>query len=170
MKRQSTERLVLIALITALAVAGSTFISFPLGVARAYPIQHAINVFAAITMGTGPAVLIAFLAALVRIVLGTGSLLAFPGGMIGALLAGLAYRWTKKKGFALCGEMIGTGLIASLFAVPYAKLLMGTEFGALFFIPGFLLSSVTGAFLGIWLTSLLQRTRIPTQLGRLFKS
>lgn len=143
-----TRKLVLMAMFVAIGVAGSAFVYFPAGIARAYPIQHAINVIAAVLFGPGPAVLIAFLTGVVRILTGTGSLLAFPGGMIGALLAGLIYAKFGKIRLAGLGEVVGTGIIASLVAVPYARILLGTEFGALFFVPPFFISSLTGAVLG----------------------
>lgn len=146
-----TKKLVLMAMFVAIAVAGSAFVSFPAGIARAYPIQHAINVIAAVLFGPGPAVLIAFLTGVVRILTGTGSLLAFPGGMIGAFLAGIMFMGTGKIWLAAAGEIIGTGIIASLIAVPYAKILMGTEAAVLFFMPPFLASSISGAVLGVLL-------------------
>ena len=146
------------AMFVAIGVAGSAFVYFPAGIARAYPIQHALNVIAAVLFGPGPAVVIAFLTGVVRILTGTGSLLAFPGGMIGALLAGLMYARFGKIWIAALGEVVGTGIIASLVAVPYAKLLLGTEFGALFFIPPFFISSLSGAILGIVLATRLMST------------
>jgi len=56
------------------------------------------------------------------------------------------------------GEVIGTGLLASLVAVPYANVLMGTSVAALFFMPAFLISSTIGAILGILVASSLQKT------------
>lgn len=142
------QQLTWMAMLVAIAIIGSLFISIPTGVARAFPIQHMVNVIAAVTVGPLGAVLIAFVTGLVRVMTGTGSLLAFPGGMIGALLAGIFYMKTNRVAFAAIGEVIGTGVIASLIAVPYAKILMGSEFGAFFFFPAFLASSVTGALLG----------------------
>ncbi|PPA69254.1 energy coupling factor transporter S component ThiW [Jeotgalibacillus proteolyticus] len=145
-----TRLMTIMAMFVAIGVVGAQFIWFPAGVARAYPVQHAVNVIAAITLGPIPAVIIAFLIGLVRNLLGLGSLLAFPGGMIGALLAGLFYQRFGKRGWAAVGEVIGTGFIGAWFAVPFAKILMGTTFAAWFFVPPFLISSVTGAALG-WL-------------------
>lgn len=162
----NTKKMIIMTMFVAIAVAGSTFVSFPAGIARAYPIQHAVNVVAAIMLGPIPAVTIAFLTGLIRILTGTGSLLAFPGGMIGALLAGVLYKQYGKTWLAAVGEMIGTGVIASLFAVPYAKLLMGTTFTAFFFVPPFLISSVSGAVFGLFLAVRLQQTNI----GRQFNS
>ncbi len=155
-----TKKLLLMAMFVAIGVAGSAFVYFPAGIARAYPIQHGINVLAAVLFGPGPAVLIAFLTGVVRVLTGTGSLLAFPGGMIGALLAAVCYARFGKVWFAAVGEVVGTGIIASFIAVPYARILLGTEFGALFFIPPFFISSLTGAVLGAVLVTRLAKTDI----------
>lgn len=142
-----TRKLVVMAMLVSIGVMGSIFIWFPAGVAKAYPVQHAINVIAAICLGPVNAVLIALLTAIIRILTGTGSLLAIPGSVLGALVAGLLYKYTKRRIMAVGGEVIGTGLLASLVAVPYAKIFMDTEFGALFFLPPFFVSSVSGALL-----------------------
>lgn len=145
-----TKKLTLMAILVAIGVLGAQFLWFPTGVARAFPVQHAVNVITAVLLGPGPAVVVAFLIGLVRNMLGLGSLLAFPGGMLGALLAGLFYRFFRRKGAAAIGEMIGTGVLGSLLSVPIANLLMGQKAGALAFVPGFLASSITGSLLG-WL-------------------
>lgn len=155
----NTRKLVLMAMFVAVSAAGSAFVSIPAGIARAYPIQHAVNVVAAVLFGPAAAVLIAFLTAIVRVLTGTGSLLAFPGGMIGALLAGMMYAKFGKIAFAAIGEVIGTGIIASLVAVPYARLLMGTELASLFFLPAFFVSSTTGAVLGLVIVSRLMKSK-----------
>ncbi|MDC3420892.1 energy coupling factor transporter S component ThiW [Aquibacillus koreensis] len=153
------------AVFVSIAIIGSTYLWFPAGIAKAFPVQHAVNVMAAVILGPIPAVIIAFVTGLIRNLLGLGSLLAFPGGMIGALLAGYLYRFTKKKTMAVTGEIIGTGVIASLLAVPYANLLMDTSYGALFFVPGFLVSSVTGALIGVFVLSRIERTQlVPKEL------
>lgn len=146
-----TKLLTTMAVFVAIGTLGSQLIWFPAGVAKAYPVQHAINVMAAVMLGTGPAVIIAFIIGVLRNLLGLGSLLAFPGGMIGAFLAGILYKRFRHHFAAAIGEVIGTGVIGALFAVPFAKILMGTAFGALFFIPPFLVSSITGAFIGIFI-------------------
>jgi len=161
----TTRKMVIMTMFVAIAVAGSTFVSFPAGIARAYPVQHAVNVIAAIMLGPVPAVIIAFVTGLVRILTGTGSLLAFPGGMIGAFLAGILYKQFGKTWLAAVGEVIGTGVIASLIAVPYAKILMGTTMTAFFFVPPFLVSSVSGAVLGLVLVVRLQHAKVGSKVG-----
>lgn len=154
----SIRKLTIMALLVAIAVAGSTFVSIPTGIARAYPVQHAINVISAILLGPLPTVMIALVTAIIRIITGTGSLLAIPGSMIGALFAALAYKYSRKIWLAGIGEIVGTGILASLVAVPYAHLLMGTSVAALFFMPAFLTSSIIGAVLGVVLAKSLSKT------------
>ncbi|GAB0167389.1 energy coupling factor transporter S component ThiW [Lysinibacillus sp. CTST325] len=165
----SIRKLTIMALLVAIAVAGSTFVSIPTGIARAYPVQHAINVIGAIILGPVPTVMVAFVTAIIRILTGTGSLLAIPGSVIGALCAALAYKYSGKQWLAGVGEMFGTGIIASFIAVPYAHLLMGTSVAALFFMPAFLTSSTIGAMLGIVVASNLRKTVFVTNLNTQLK-
>lgn len=151
-----TRMLTIMALLVAIGTLGSQFIWFPAGIAKAYPVQHAVNVIAGIALGPGPAVVVAFVIGLMRNMLGLGSLLAFPGGMIGAFIAGYFYRQFRKEYLAAIGEIIGTGIIGALFAVPFAKIFMGTSFGALFFIPPFLISSIVGAGIALFIAARVQ--------------
>ncbi|KAF0816789.1 Substrate-specific component ThiW of predicted thiazole ECF transporter [Bacillus sp. ZZV12-4809] len=143
-----TRLLTAMALFVAIGTLGSHLLWFPAGAAKAYPVQHAVNVLAAVTLGPLPAAAVAFMIALLRNLLGFGTLLAFPGGMIGAFLAGVLYLKFRRKIWAAIGEVVGTGIIGALFAVPYAKLLMGSSAGAFFFMPPFLISSIAGAAIG----------------------
>ena len=154
----SVRKLTIMALLVAIAIAGSTFVSIPTGIARAYPIQHAINVIGAILLGPIPTIIIALTTAIIRILTGTGSLLAIPGSVIGAFCAALAYKYSCKPWLAGVGEIVGTGIIASLIAVPYAYILMGTSVAAMFFMPAFLSSSIIGAILGVAIAGSLQNT------------
>ena len=79
-----------------------------------------------------------------RNLLGTGTLLAF-GGMVGALLAGLAYRIFCREYAAAAGEIFGTGILGALLAFPLARYILGHEVMALAYIVPFALSSTTGA-------------------------
>lgn len=164
-----TRRITIMAVLIAIGVLGSQFLWFPAGIAKAYPVQHAVNILAAVTLGPIPAVTIAFMIGLIRNLFGLGSLLAFPGGMIGALLAGYLYQKYGKIGWAAFGEMVGTGIFASLVAVPFAKVFMGTSFGALFFFPSFLTSSISGALIGVFIVSRMKSTNLLKQIevGRL---
>lgn len=158
MKR--THLITTMAVFVAIGTLGSQLLWFPAGIAKAYPVQHAVNVIAAVLLGPGPAVGIAFMIGLVRNLLGLGTLLAFPGGMIGALLAGILYQKLGKMRWATVGEMIGTGVLGSLCAVPISTILLGNAVGALFFMPSFLVSSVTGALIGLFIVSRLNERSI----------
>lgn len=148
--RISTQKLALMAVLIAIGVATAGTIWFPAGVARAYPMQHAINVLAAVLLGPGPAVVVAFVIGVLRNLLGLGTLLAFPGGMIGAYLAGVGYRLARQRMYgAVGGEIFGTAVLGGLLSVPVARWLMGQEAAALFFIPPFAVSSIIGAAIGL---------------------
>ena len=97
------------------------------------------------SLGPDYAVAIGFIIACLRNMLGTGSLLAFPGSMIGAALAGLAYRRYKTLPAAMAGEIFGTGIIGGFVAWIIATLLLGSKAVAWFFIPPFLVSTIGGS-------------------------
>ena len=87
-----TKKLVLAGLFIAITVVFSAFIVIPIGVAKAAPVQHFMNVLTAVILGPWYAMGCAFVTSLIRNLMGTGSILAFPGSMIGALLAGFAFK------------------------------------------------------------------------------
>lgn len=145
------------AVLVALAVALSPLF-IPVGIAKCYPAQHMVNVLAAVLLGPGYAVWIAFCAALLRNLLGLGTLLAFPGGMIGALLAGLAFRLFRRSWAAAVGELIGTGLLgalASAWVVAPVLLKKAVASGTL--IVAFSLSALAGALIALLLLQVLRK-------------
>ncbi|MBS4032087.1 MAG: energy coupling factor transporter S component ThiW [Clostridiales bacterium] len=144
------KKLTSLALLIALGTAAGVF-SFPVAGARIFPVQHAINVLAAVLFGPAPAVLVAFCVALLRNLLGTGSILAFPGGMFGALTAGIFYRYSGRESLAAIGEVAGTGFLGALAAVPAARLLLGRDVLALAYVIPFTVSSLSGAAAGLLL-------------------
>lgn len=141
-----TRKLTLTAVFTALNVVLSMFIIIPLGPIRAAPIQHLINVMSVVF--TGPwGIAQAFLSSTIRILLGTGSPFAYPGSMIGALLAWLMYRRFKRLYMGAIGEVVGTGIFGSLATLP---LIMVLGFDLEFFYvlaPAFIASTLTGALI-----------------------
>ncbi len=54
-----THRLVLMAVLVAIGTATAGTLWFPAGVAKAYPVQHAINVLAAVLLGPMDAMAVA---------------------------------------------------------------------------------------------------------------
>lgn len=151
-----TKKLTACGVLIALGVALGGF-AIPVGASKVMPAQHLINVLGAILLGPGYAVLNAFSISLLRNVLGTGSLLAFPGSMIGAFLCGVVYKQSSNYTLACIGEVVGTGILGAIAAIPIAILLMGQSVGILFYIVPFMVSSFGGAFIA-W--SLLQSTNL----------
>ena len=137
------------AMMVAIGVAGGYFIHFPVGASKCTPVQHIINVVAAITLGPGYAVLTALCISLVRNLLGIGTLLAFPGSMIGAFLAGVLYNMTKQKLLAVAGEIAGTGIVGALAAFLVARFIMGKDVAVLFFVIPFLINTVCGSIFAV---------------------
>ncbi|HWO75483.1 MAG TPA: energy coupling factor transporter S component ThiW [Bacillus sp. (in: firmicutes)] len=160
-----TRLLALMALFVAIGTLGSHLLWFPAGAAKAYPVQHAVNVLAAVILGPLPATAVAFMIGLLRNLLGFGTILAFPGGMIGAFLAGVLYLKFGKKIWAAAGEVVGTGIIGALIAVPIAKILMGTVAGVFFFIPPFLISSLTGAVIASLILAKVKQSNVMQNSG-----
>ena len=160
----ATRKLVLAGVLTALAVVGS-LISFPIAGSKCAPVQHMVNILAAVTLGPGWGVGIAFTASLLRNILGIGSLLAFPGSMVGALCCGLVYAGWKKLAPTCVAEALGTGILGGLCAYPAAKLLMGKEPAGLFvYVVPFLVSTVAGSILAFILITVLEKGGVMNQL------
>jgi len=113
------------ALFVALGTMLAHLMWIPVGVVKLYPLQQAINVVAGVLLGPWNAGLVALVIGLLRNILGIGTIFAFPGGIIGAVLAGWLYRWSQRDEMAVVGEVIGTGLLAALVAYPMAKYLLG---------------------------------------------
>lgn len=147
-------------ILVAIAVALSP-VFIPVGISKCFPGQHMVNVVAAVMLGPVYAVAIATISGIIRNVLGLGTLLAFPGGMIGALLAGLAYWKFKNIYMAGVGEIIGTGLLGSLVSVwIVAPLFMGKTVALTIMIVAFSISTLGGTVIGIVALRLLRKAGI----------
>ena len=145
-------------ILVALGVALSPFTSIPIGVARINPTQHFVNVVGAVLLGPWWATGIAFIIAILRNALGTGTLLAFPGGMIGAFLAGLLFRATRNIYVSALGEIVGTGLLGALVsALMVAPVLMGKSMALGALILAFSGSTILGSIIGVLGLKLLER-------------
>ena len=146
-----TRKLTFAALFMAVGVLSAHLVYIPVGVAKCFPVQHAINVLLAVLLGTRYSVGAAFGVSMLRNILGVGSLLAFPGSMIGAALSGFLYARTKSIWGAVIGEIVGTGVIGGLVAFPMAKYFLGSGVGALFFVAPFLVSTIGGSLIALGL-------------------
>lgn len=158
MQNTNIKKLTITALLAALAVVGSLF-SFPVFGSKCAPVQHLVNILCAVILGPWWGLAAALIASVLRNLLGLGTLLAFPGSMCGALLAGVLYHFTKKLPFAYIGELLGTGLIGGMLAYPIAAFVMGNSAAALMtFVVPFLISSAGGTIIAVVVTAVFQQT------------
>lgn len=155
----SVKKLSVAGILVALGVVCSTFY-IPIGVSKVFPVQHFINVVAGVVLGPTYGVSMAFTTSLIRNMMGTGSLLAFPGSMCGALICGLFYKYVKKIGVAFLGEVIGTGVIGALLAYPIATLFLSSKAAFYGFVIPFGISSLVGALFSMVLLLSLSRAGI----------
>ena len=160
----ATKRIALAGVLTAIAVVVS-MLSFPVAGSKCAPVQHMVNILAAVTLGPWWGVGIAFAASLLRNILGLGSLMAFPGSMVGALCCGLMYMGTRKLAPTCVAEVLGTGSLGGIAAYPLAKVLMGAEPVGLFvYVVPFLVSTVAGSILAFALITVLEKGGVFRQI------
>ena len=154
----NTKKLADAGLMAAVAVACSPS-SIPVGASRCFPVQHMVNVLAAVFLGPWYGVGMAFVTSLIRNIMGTGSLLAFPGSMCGALLCGLVFSRTGKLWLTYGAEIFGTGILGGLAAWPVAVWIMGNKEAALFaYVLPFLVSTVGGTAIACAVIAVLKRS------------
>ena len=135
--------------LTALAVALASFY-IPIGITKCYPAQHMVNVLGAVLLGPWYALAVATAAAIIRNALNLGTIFAFPGGMIGAFLAGWAYRLSKNIYIAALGEVTGTGLIgATVSALLVGPVFLKKTMALGTFILAFSASTIAGSIIGV---------------------
>ncbi|MBE6949190.1 MAG: energy coupling factor transporter S component ThiW [Ruminococcaceae bacterium] len=162
MKNTNTKKLAIAGILCAVAVVGSLF-SFPVFGSKCSPVQHMVNILCAVLLGPGYGLGAAFAAALIRNLLGLGSLMAFPGSMFGALVCGLVYSKTKSILGTLIGEVFGTAVLGGLCAYPIAIIFMDQSAAGLAFyayIIPFLISTAAGAIISAVLIYSLKKANI----------
>ena len=162
MKKTNTKKLAIAGVLCAVAVVGSMF-SIPVFGSKCSPVQHMVNILCAVLLGPTYGVSAAFAAALIRNLLGLGSLMAFPGSMFGALVCGIVYAKTKNIFGTLIGEVFGTAILGGLCAYPIAIFFMGQSAAGLAFyayIIPFLISTAGGAMISAVLIYSLKKTGV----------
>lgn len=158
--KMKVKKMTAASLLIAIGVVSAHLIYIPVGVSKVFPVQHAINLLAAIMFGPAYSVAIAFLISLIRNLLGTGSLLAFPGSMIGAFMASVLYKKMQKPIYAMLGEVFGTGVIGAVVCYPVAKYFMGKEAAMFFYVSPFIASSFAGVIIGYAIFNVVLKTGI----------
>jgi len=174
-KQSVAVRTALAAAFTALGVTVAPFTWFLFLGTKAFPGQHFVNSLAGILLGPYWASLVALMVGVMRNILGVGTIFAFPGGVPGALVVGLAYELTKRfrsrylHYSAALLEPVGTVIIGatmSLFIVApligWRPLLISVErygvpLALLILWGGWAVSSVSGCFLGYFVVLGLDR-------------
>jgi energy coupling factor transporter S component ThiW len=162
-KATGAQRLIFAGLLAAVAIVLSPVVSFPLGFATPFPIQHMVNAIAGVFLGPWYAVLVAVIVALIRNILNTGSIFAFPGGIFGGLVVGVFHRYLIKRDYAALFEPIGTVLIGatvSAYLVGPIAFQVGliSTLGTLYtFVISFSASCISGSVLGFIVIKLMRR-------------
>ena len=171
-KKVSIQKLAISGVLIALAVVLSGF-SIPIGASKCFPIQHMVNVIAGTLLGPWYAVGMAFVTSLIRLIMGTGTLLAFTGSMVGALCCGLAFRYmcpkwsfAKRVPIAFLGEIIGTGILGAMAAFPIATFVMGQEAALFTYVIPVGVSTVGGALIASVLMFALAKTGVINMMFR----
>ena len=152
----NVKKLAVASLLCAVAVVGSTFSFMVLG-SKCAPVQHMVNILCAVLLGPGYGIGVAFAASLLRNLLALGTLMAFPGSMLGALLCGLVYHFSRNIPATLVGEVFGTAVLGGLCAWPIAVFVMGQEAAVFAFVVPFLVSTAAGALISAALIYSLKR-------------
>lgn len=152
-------------ILTAVGVVGGT-LSIPVGFTRCCPTQSVVNVVAGVFLGPWYSLAMAFCVSLIRNLLGTGTIMAFPGSMCGALLAGLLYQRFHRVWAACLGEMIGTGVVASILAFPIARYFLGKACGLFTYFVPFMTVAVTGSIIAWVLVYILKKNGAMSAMSR----
>ncbi|MEM3985266.1 MAG: energy coupling factor transporter S component ThiW [Candidatus Methanomethylicia archaeon] len=145
MERSYAKKIILTSIFSGISILLSYF-NIPIGVMKILPFQHMVNAIAGVIIGPFYAAIAATITGVVRNMLGTGTIFAFPGGIPGAIIVGLTYRIVKREEAALI-EPVGT-FIGALLSPIVAGIALGKTIDAIVFIIPFLASSIPGSILG----------------------
>ena len=158
-KNVNVKKLALAGILVAVGIVCSP-LSIPVGASKCAPVQHFINILGGVFLGPGYAVGMAFVTSLLRNLMGTGTLLAFPGSMCGAFLCGMLYKYGKHLPFAYLGELFGTSVIGGLLSYPIATLIMGSESAVFGFVFPFFVSSCGGTIIAVILVTAMKKMKV----------
>lgn len=152
------------ACLSAVAFIGGSVLTFSFSGVKIAPVQHLVNLVTGVALGPWYGLAQAFISSCLRNIAGTGTLLAFPGSMIGALLVGMVYRQTQNLKLAAGGEVLGTGILGGCFSYGLAKTVLGLSVPFWLILSSFFVSALVGVLVGYPVVKVLQK-RIP----RLFR-
>ncbi|MBQ3463983.1 MAG: energy coupling factor transporter S component ThiW [Clostridia bacterium] len=177
MKSTTTKKIAIAGMLIAIGVIGGAW-SFPIGASKCAPVQHLVNILAATTLGPWYGIIMAFITSCIRLAMGTGTLMAFPGSMCGAFLAGVLCMAFKKMNFpkkenifgngtlgAVIGELFGTAVIGGMLAYPIATMIMGKEAALFTYVFPFFVSTLGGTIIGTIVYIALRKTKALDKMG-----
>ena len=130
----NVRKLAVAGVLAAVAVACSP-LSIPIGASKCFPVQHMVNVLAAVFLGPWYGVGMAFVTSLIRNLMGTGKL------------------W-----LTYAAEIVGTGIVGGLAAWPVAVWLMGNEAAAFAYVLPFLVSTTGGTAIAAAVIAVLKKS------------
>ena len=175
--REPARTVALIVVLSVLGLVLAPFFWFPFLGTRAFPGQHLVNVLAGILLGPVRSIPVPVIVGTVRLMLGIGTVFAYPGGIPGTIMVGLFQRFVTGRfrdhrarylsafaepiGTVLIGGTLSLLIIGPLLNMPsIVDLLSGeTVIAALLtFWAGWAVSSVIGASIGYVVTIVLSRT------------
>lgn len=126
MKKVNVRKLALAGILVAVGIVCSP-LSIPVGASKCAPVQHFINILGGVFLGPGYSVGMAFVTSLLRNLMGTGTLLAFPGSMCGAFLCGILYKYGKRLPLAYAGSCLVHLLLEDFSVIPSQHSLWGAK-------------------------------------------
>jgi len=144
----------------------NVFAYFEIVGSKINPYAHLINGMMGVLVGLSLACTTALAIAILRFTLGIGSILAFPGGISGAVIAGtIGYVLRKKKpeyvDYAALTDPLGTVFIGGTLADFFLPLQgVPTIEGIVFWWGLFALSCIPGSILGFVILKILKKARI----------
>ena len=159
-----TKKIALAAVLVAVTVVLSP-IHFYIGNSKCFPAQHMINGIAGVLLGPLYAAIMALFTGVIRNMLGIGTLHAFPGGIPGALVVGLVYRYVKRTDFAALTEPLGTVVIGATISALLVAQYLGKAFTIAFWWIAFGASSIPGSIIGFMVLKSLRLTGLIESLG-----
>ncbi|MEM4726266.1 MAG: energy coupling factor transporter S component ThiW [Nitrososphaerales archaeon] len=176
-KAVRAKKVALLAVFIALGVALSIYPgSIPVGPTKVFPFQHMINGILGVILGPWYAAVAALAIGVLRISIGTGTIFALPGGIPGAIVVGILYRYMSKSRWVPLTEPLGTGIGALVSAFIVAPIIHAPPIPAAawawlgltaqwqLFLAAFWASSVPGAILGFIVVLALEKRGLLAKL------
>ena len=163
-----TKKIILTAVIAAIGFILTPIFRIP---GYAAPMQHLINVTAAVILGPVYGFACSALLTAMKLFIMGEDLFSIPGGLIGAFLAGVMFHYTGKIWGAVVGEVFGTGILGALCSYPLAAFVYGNADVSLFtYIPAFTISTCFGSFCAVVVLKFMSKAGILQKLQQEAKS